>query len=88
YVLRNAMLPQVTGLALSLGFVLNGAYLVEILFNYPGMGSLFRDTISLLDYNTIQGITLMSITAVLTATLVIDLVLPLVDPRVAREAKN
>ena len=45
YVLRNAMLPQVTGLALSLGFVLNGALLVEILFNYPGLGLLFRDTI-------------------------------------------
>ena len=88
YVLRNAMLPQVTGLALSLGFVLNGAYLVEILFNYPGLGMLFRETIGLLDYNTVQGIMLMSITAVLTATLVVDLILPLVDPRVAREARN
>lgn len=88
YVLRNAMLPQATGLALSLGFALNGAYLVEILFNYPGMGSLFRDTISLLDYNTIQAITLISITAVVTATLLIDLFLPLIDPRVARESKT
>jgi len=87
YVLRNAMLPQATGLALSLGFILNGAYLVEILFNYPGMGLLFRDVISLLDYNTIQAITLISITAVVTATLLIDLFLPLIDPRVAREAK-
>ena len=88
YVLRNAMLPQATGLALSLGFILNGAYLVEILFNYPGMGLLFRDTISLLDYNTIQAITLISIMAVVTATLLIDLFLPLIDPRVARESKT
>jgi len=88
YVLRNAMLPQVTGLALSLGFVLNGALLVEILFNYPGLGSLFRDAIGMLDYNTVQGIMLMSIVAVLTATLLIDLLLPLVDPRVAREGKT
>jgi len=88
YVLRNAMLPQVTGLALSLGFVLNGALLVEILFNYPGLGSLFRDTISMLDYNTVQGIMLISIVAVLTATLLIDLLLPLVDPRIGRESSN
>jgi len=88
YVLRNAMLPQVTGLAMSLGFVLNGALLVEMLFNYPGLGSLFRDTIGLLDYNTVQGIMLMSIVTVLTATLLIDLLLPLVDPRVARESKS
>ena len=88
YVLRNAMLPQVTGLAMSLGFILNGALLVEILFNYPGLGTLFRDTIGLLDYNTVQGIMLMSITAVLTATLLLDLLLPLIDPRVAREAKG
>ncbi len=88
YVLRNAMLPQVTGLALSLGFILNGALLVETLFNYPGLGSLFRDTISMLDYNTIQGIMLMSIISVLTATLILDLVLPLVDPRIGRESSE
>ena len=88
YVLRNAMLPQVTGLAMSLGFILNGALLVEILFNYPGLGSLLRDTIGLLDYNTVQGIMLMSIVTVLTATLLIDLLLPLIDPRVARESKS
>jgi peptide/nickel transport system permease protein len=87
YVLRNAMLPQVTGLALSLGFVLNGAYLVENLFQYPGLGTLFLNSLGLLDYNTVQGIMLMSITLVLTATLVLDLVMPLVDPRVAREGK-
>lgn len=88
YVLRNAMLPQVTGLAMSLGFVLNGAYLVEILFNYPGLGTLFRESIGLLDYNTVQGIMLMSITAVLTATLLIDLLLPLIDPRVTSEGNG
>lgn len=82
YVLRNAMLPQITGLALSLGFVLNGFYLVEIIFNYPGMGSLFLSAIRLLDYNLILGIVLMSITVVLAATFIIDLFLPLIDPRI------
>ena len=82
YVLRNAMLPQITGLALSLGFVLNGFYLVEIIFNYPGMGSLFLSAIRMLDYNLILGIVLMSITVVLAATFIIDLFLPLIDPRI------
>lgn len=82
YVLRNAMLPQVTGLALSLGFVMNGFYLVEIIFNYPGIGTLFLTSIGLLDYNTVQGVVLITIIVVLTATLLIDLLLPLVDPRV------
>lgn len=82
YILRNAMLPQVTGLALSLGFVMNGFYLVEIIFKYPGMGTLFLTAIANLDYNTIRGIVLMSIAVVLTATFLIDLMLPLIDPRV------
>lgn len=88
YVLRNAMLPQVTGLALSLGFVLNGAFLVEYLFVYPGLGTLFLNSISMLDYNLVQGIMLMSITLVLTATLLVDLLLPLVDPRVTYSARS
>jgi peptide/nickel transport system permease protein len=88
YVLRNAMLPQVTGLALSLGFVLNGAYLVENLFVYPGLGTLFLSSISMLDYNLVQGIMLMSIILVLTATLLVDLLLPLVDPRVTYGASS
>ena len=82
YVLRNAMLPQVTGLALSLGFVMNGFYLVEFVFSYPGIGTLLIGAIGQLDYNVMQGIVLMSIVVVLTATLLIDLLLPLVDPRV------
>ncbi len=85
YVLRNAMLPQVTGLAISLGFILNGAILVETVFQYPGMGYLLTNSISSLDYNTVQGIMLMSITLVMTATLILDLLMPLIDPRVARQ---
>ena len=82
YVLRNAMLPQVTGLAMSLGFIMNGFFLVEWVFNYPGIGTLFLNAIGMLDYNVVQGIVLMSIVVILTATLLIDLLLPLVDPRV------
>ena len=82
YVLRNVMLPQVTGLAISLGFVVNGAYLVEYIFNWPGIGYLFVQALGQLDYNVIEGVVLMSILAVLTANLIIDLLLPLFDPRV------
>ncbi len=85
YVLRNAMLPQVTGLAISLGFILNGAILVETIFQYPGMGYVLTNSISSLDYNTVQGIMLMSIALVMTATLLLDLLMPLLDPRVARQ---
>jgi peptide/nickel transport system permease protein len=82
YALRNALLPQVTGLGMSLGFIVNGAYLVENFYAYPGMGWVFVRAIAALDYNVIQGIVFISITAVLTANLLIDLILPLVDPRV------
>lgn len=82
YGLRNALLPQLTGLAISLGFIMNGAFLVEFIFTYPGIGTLFVNAIGILDYNTVQGIVLISIVAVLTANLLLDLLLPLVDPRI------
>lgn len=82
YGLRNALLPQLTGLAISLGFIINGAFLVEYIFTYPGIGTLLVNAIGILDYNTVQGIVLISIVAVLTANLLLDLLLPLVDPRI------
>lgn len=82
YALRNALLPQLTGLAISLGFIMNGSFLVEYIFTYPGIGTLFVNAIGILDYNTVQGIVLISIVAVLTANLILDLLLPLVDPRI------
>ncbi len=82
YALRNALLPQLTGLAISLGFIMNGSFLVEYIFTYPGIGSLFVNAVGILDYNTVQGIVLISIVAVLTANLILDLLLPFVDPRI------
>src|SRR5215813_97231 len=86
YALRNALLPQLTGLAISLGFIVNGALLVETLFNYPGLGFLLVRATQILDYNTAQGIILISIASVLTANFLLDLTLPLVDPRIRRGA--
>lgn len=82
YVFRNAMLPQVTALALSLGTVFNGALLTEILFSFPGVGLVMRTAASSGDYNVLYGSITISILAVATAGLVIDLIYPILDPRI------
>jgi len=82
YVIRNAMLPQITNLALSLGQIFSGALITEIVFSYPGLGTLLYNAIVTGDYNLIMGITALSIMAITTAILVIDLLYPLFDPRV------
>jgi peptide/nickel transport system permease protein len=76
--------PQITGLAISLGFIVNGAYVVEWIFNYPGIGRLMAIAVGLRDYSVMQGVMLLSIFGVLTANLIVDLILPLIDPRVRR----
>lgn len=82
YVIRNALLPQVTGLALSLGQIFSGALITEIVFGYPGLGMLLYRAIINGDYNLIMGITIMSIVGITTAILILDLTYPLLDPRV------
>lgn len=82
YALRNCYLPQVVGFGIGLGYIFNGNVLVEQLFKYPGVGNLLVQAIGILDYDTIQGIIILAIFAVLTANLAIDLLLPLLDPRV------
>lgn len=82
YVIRNAFLPQITGLALSLGQIFSGALITEIVFSYPGVGSLLYRAIINGDYNLIMGITILSIVGITTAMLILDLTYPLFDPRV------
>jgi peptide/nickel transport system permease protein len=82
YVIRNAMLPQITGLALALGQIFSGALITEIVFTYPGLGGLLYNAIVTGDYNLIMGITALSILAITTAMLILDLLYPLFDPRV------
>ena len=82
YALRNALLPQTTALALSLGFIVSGAVLVEVVFGYPGVGSLLYRAIQTFDYFMIYGVVIMLIFAIGLATLVIDLLYPLLDPRI------
>ncbi|MCS6759915.1 MAG: ABC transporter permease, partial [Candidatus Devosia euplotis] len=82
YVARNAMLPQVTGLPLSLGNVFGGAVIVEFIFNYLGIGKLMIAGIYAGDYSLMLGVTIFSVIAVATAVFLIDILYPLIDPRV------
>jgi peptide/nickel transport system permease protein len=85
YAMRNSALPQVTMLAITFGQIVSGALLVEIIFDYPGMGWILREAIGHNDYRLIQGIVFVLILSVATATLVFDLVAPLVDRRIVYE---
>jgi len=82
YSARNAILPNVTGLALSLGGIIGGVVIVELVFNYPGMGRLFIGALSDRDYPLMQTIFLFSTVGVLTANLFADFVVGWLDPRV------
>jgi peptide/nickel transport system permease protein len=87
YALRNALLPQTTSLALSLGFIVSGAVLVEIIFGFPGVGSLLYRSIQSFDYFMIYGVVIILIFAIGLATLIIDLVYPLLDPRISYQKR-
>lgn len=82
YAMRNAILPQITGLTLSLGQTFGGALITEIVFSYPGLGLLLYRGIVNSDYNLIMGITTISIVAITTLVLIVDLLYPLFDPRI------
>lgn len=82
YSVRNAILPQVTGLALSLGSIVAGSILVEYVFAYPGTGYLLYLGIVNSDFTLIQGIVFVIIVATSFAVLMIDLLYPLIDPRI------
>lgn len=82
YVLRNSILTQITALAMSLGGVFGGSIMTEIIFGYPGVGTLVQKAILQSDYNMILGTITISIVAVSTATLIVDLIYPFIDPRI------
>ena len=82
YAMRNAMLPQVTALAIDFGRLISGQVLVEIIFNYPGVGWVLYNALRAADFFVIQGVTLFMVFAVAVATLLLDLVYPFLDPRI------
>jgi peptide/nickel transport system permease protein len=83
YCIRNAILPQTTGLALALGQTLSGAVLVEVIFGYPGIGALLFQAIEENDFFLIQGIVFTVIVALGFATFLLDIFYPLLDPRIS-----
>jgi peptide/nickel transport system permease protein len=87
YAMRNVLLPQTTALALSLGYVVSGAVLVEVVFGYPGVGTVLYQAIRTFDYFVIYGVVLMLILAIGLVTLIIDLIYPLLDPRIAYQGE-
>ncbi len=82
YVMRNALVPQVTGLAMSLGAIFNGAIIVEQVFSYPGLGRLLIGAVYSADYSLVLGVTAISIIAVSASVFLIDILYPVLDPRV------
>jgi len=84
YAFNNAVLPQLSGLALQLGVIVAGALVTEVVFSYPGIGYLLLAAIQNQDYFLIQGCFLFIIIGVLLANFVIDIVYVLVDPRTRR----
>ncbi|MFZ1768057.1 MAG: ABC transporter permease, partial [Caldilinea sp.] len=85
YGVRNSILPQVTALTLSLGGIVGGAVLVEYIFAYPGIGYLLYQGIVTSDYTLIQGIVFMLVFTTATLVLILDLIYPLIDPRITFE---
>ena len=89
YMFRNAMLPQLTGLALALGAMVGGALVTEIIFSYPGLGLAILGAIQGSDYPVITGCTLLITVCVLIANFSVDVLIGILDPRIrAAEARS
>jgi peptide/nickel transport system permease protein len=87
YAARNAILPQLQGFGLALGFVVSGAIVMEIVFSYPGIGLLLLNAVTSNDFPLMQAIFLVITFTVLLANLIVDLIVVFVDPRArTREA--
>jgi peptide/nickel transport system permease protein len=84
--MRNSLLPQITALGMNLGLMVSGSVIIENIFSYPGVGTMFSEAYKALDYNTIMGFLILTMFTVLTANLLIDILIPLVDPRVRLES--
>lgn len=81
YAARNALLPNVTSLGMSLGFVLGGSLLTEVVFSYPGLGFLMVQAVRAQDFPVMQGLFVMITFAVLTANALVDVLTTVIDPR-------
>ncbi len=76
------MLPQITGLALAIGTLVGGALITELVFSYPGVGTLLFNAITQNDYPVIQAVTLIITVAVLVANFLVEIAYGIIDPRI------
>jgi len=83
YALRNALLPQITSLAVRLGTIISGSTLVEVYFQYPGLGNRLNNAIGTFDYYVISGIVFFMVAGIALATFLVDMIYPLLDPRIS-----
>jgi peptide/nickel transport system permease protein len=87
YQIRNAILPQVTALALTIGGLVGGSILVEFIFSYRGMGNIIFRAIRDQDYTVIQGTSFVLIVTTALAVFIMDMIYPLIDPRISHEGR-
>lgn len=86
YIGRNSMLPMITQLALAIGFMFGGSVFIETYFQYPGVGFYLIQSVNQRDYSLMMGCFLLITVSVIVANLLVDLLYPLVDPRIAKPA--
>ncbi|MEL7235130.1 MAG: ABC transporter permease, partial [Chloroflexota bacterium] len=86
YMVRNAILPQITAFAITLGTLVSGQVLVERVFSYQGMGFVVYDAILARNFPVIQGASFIIILMTATAVLIVDLIYPFIDPRVSQRS--
>jgi peptide/nickel transport system permease protein len=86
YVGRNSMLPMITQLALSVGFMFGGSVFIETYFQYPGVGYYLIQSVNQRDYSLMMGCFLLITVTVIVTNLLVDLLYPLIDPRIASPA--
>jgi len=82
YGVRNALLPQITGLAISFGLILGSGVIIEAIFGYPGIGSLIFRAINAKDYFVVNGTVAIMVLIAASALLIVDVIYPLIDPRI------
>ncbi len=87
YMVRNAILPQITAFAITIGTLVSGQVLVEYIFTYQGMGTIIFNAISTQDFPVIQGTSFILIVMTALAVLIIDLIYPLIDPRISYQGE-
>ena len=88
HALRNALIPSVTLLGLQIGFILEGAFIVESIYAWPGIGRLGFQALGARDYPTVQAVVLLAVFLFLIANLLVDVAYAYLDPRISYSSRS